>query len=268
MVKLRLLCAVLLVAAVATTAQAELILQDGLNGYAGTQDTYIRGGAADHLLNFGAQPWISAHGNPSGGYMLMPLIRFDDIFGTGPNQWNPGHQVCSAIMKLYCNYSNPYSEGSYVYFTDMVTPGEQGTGTEAVNEGEVCGQARRYRADGDYAGNPGDAWGTAGQASPSGDTGPRIGVDTGGAFINCAIPSDAGVWMDFDVTDVLEAYRLGASHTGFYGRSSAWWPGLNWVSSEDTADISLRPKLVLVPEPITLLLLAAGLPLLRRKRRA
>lgn len=69
--------------------------QEGVNGYTSTVDTYINEGspAAGH----GNSPSMILDNNP----YHQVLIRFDDIFGSGPNQIPPGSTINSASLDVY-----------------------------------------------------------------------------------------------------------------------------------------------------------------------
>jgi hypothetical protein len=63
--------------------ERSLVLQQGLNGYAGTQDTHLRAAAAG--TNLGGNATILTDLD-DGGLQTQALLRFDNLFGTGPNQ--------------------------------------------------------------------------------------------------------------------------------------------------------------------------------------
>ncbi len=70
--------------------------QQGSNGYAGTQDTYVRNGTN---TSQGNNTTISFDGSGSG--TEQGLIRFDSIFGNGPGQIPYGSTINSASLTIY-----------------------------------------------------------------------------------------------------------------------------------------------------------------------
>ena len=88
-----------------TSHAGESIFQEGVNGYTGTLDTEIVGGQPD------AEGSNTTTLNPDGadrGGEVQVLIRFDNIFGTEPNQIPPGQSVFFASLTL--NISGPGSD--------------------------------------------------------------------------------------------------------------------------------------------------------------
>lgn len=268
----------LLVVALATTMlvgsvpAATITFQDGLNGYAGTRDTYVSGFlAGSHEENYGNGE-LTALGIPDGTtYRMSALIRFEDMFGSGANQIPAaGMTIQSATMELYAR--RVYKVSWYWMGAKlMLTPWVEGSSVGTPEEGASCGEARRYRADGDYAGNPQDAWGTDGLPRPGADPmGPQAGVDYVDTFGPAStIPVDPG-WMQFDVTAELQSWYDGsADNWGLYVMCARSGAGAIYRSSEYTDDVTERPKLTIqyIPEPATMALLGLGGLLLRRKRR-
>jgi len=81
-------------------AQTTVTFQQGVNGYTGTQDTYIRSAGA--TTSYGNDEDISIDGD-DGSPGLQPnqgLIRFDNIIGTGAGQIPPGSVISSATLNL------------------------------------------------------------------------------------------------------------------------------------------------------------------------
>ncbi|WP_439535291.1 DNRLRE domain-containing protein [Methyloversatilis sp.] len=114
----------LLAALPATAAANTLTFQNGLNGYAGTQDTVIRSAAPG--ANYGSESDISVDGD-DGSPGLQPnqgLIRFDGLFGNGTGQISSGFTVVSATLTL-----NVFNPGSGFTVHDMLTDWAQGSAT-------------------------------------------------------------------------------------------------------------------------------------------
>jgi len=75
---------------------ATATFQTGFNGYAGTVDTFIDGD--NPTATFGTQDDMFTEG---GSENLQGLIRFDNIFGTGPGQIPFGATIQSASLVVY-----------------------------------------------------------------------------------------------------------------------------------------------------------------------
>ncbi|MBL9152942.1 MAG: DNRLRE domain-containing protein [Verrucomicrobiales bacterium] len=77
-------------------------LVQGLNGYTGTQDTYIRSDSAAVDTAYGNDPDVSVDGDDGspGNAPNQGLLRFDDLIGTGANQIPAGSVVGSATLTL------------------------------------------------------------------------------------------------------------------------------------------------------------------------
>lgn len=96
---------------------ATLTFQNGLNGYTGTEDTYIQ--SASPTANNGASEsirWDSSDGSPAGPVYL--LLRFDGVFGNNPGQIPPGSTISLAEL-------------SYTVGGDANAPGDPGDLREA-----------------------------------------------------------------------------------------------------------------------------------------
>jgi uncharacterized delta-60 repeat protein len=111
--------------------------QEGLNGYTGTQDTYLRDNAATTAYG-NEQTVVVDYSSP-----LSPgLIRFDNLFGAGANQIPAGSTITSATLSVYVlNRDNadivtlhrmlaPWSEAST---HNSLTSGVQYDNVEAVS---------------------------------------------------------------------------------------------------------------------------------------
>jgi hypothetical protein len=80
-----------------TLALGAAFFQQGINGYAGTRDTYVRNDAP--TTNLSTSTTIRVDGeNP----LSHGLLRFDDIVGTGPGQISPcGSLILSATLTVW-----------------------------------------------------------------------------------------------------------------------------------------------------------------------
>jgi hypothetical protein len=222
-----------------------LVFQQGLGGYAGTQDTMVRSnetaGAGDSRdTNYGAEAFISVDGDDGspGAKPNHGLVRFDNVFGTLPGQVQPGDIITGATLRLYV--SNP---GSGMALHDMLAPWSQGSVTWNSLAGGV-------QTDGVEA-----------AVSPVAS----VGANNTGENVPTG-------WLSINVTSSLQ------------GAQSAALPGLGWAllpfvagtngidfhTSEFALDAALRPELSVsvVPEPGTWALMLGGALLLGAAHRA
>jgi hypothetical protein len=103
--------------ALARQAQAQTSgirsFQEGVSGYIGTLDTQLR--MASSNANTAASVDLitdGADGNPAGAttnYASQIILRFDNIFGAGPNQIPPGSLIRKATLALYSTAGNAQS---------------------------------------------------------------------------------------------------------------------------------------------------------------
>jgi hypothetical protein len=83
---------------VISTPEGEFVFEDGADGYSGTVDTFLNTGNGAADINGEDANW-GWDADDNGG-QSFGLIRFDDIFGTAPNQVPPGTTIDSAIIFL------------------------------------------------------------------------------------------------------------------------------------------------------------------------
>lgn len=248
MIRTTTLLASLLAAGLAQAADVSLSFQQGLNGYAGTQDTMIRSnetaGGDSRGLNYGSLEDLSVDGDDGspGSKPNHGLIRFDNLFGNAAGQIRAGDTIVSA--KLTVSVFNP---GSGMTMHDLLVDWNQGTATW------------------NSLGNGIQANGT--------DAGATVLASIGANNSSENVPNGALV---FDLTASLQAAQAGAvpGHGWALLPFAAGTNGIDFRSSEYLADPKLRPLLSVtvtpVPEPGTWALLASGLALvagaLRRRR--
>lgn len=86
-----------------TLLAATFSFQHGVNGYAGTVDTFISQNAP--LTAQGASLVVEwdADDPPASGLENIGLVRFDDIFGTNGAQIPPGSQITRAVLSYTVN---------------------------------------------------------------------------------------------------------------------------------------------------------------------
>ena len=243
--KLHLSTALMLGMFVSGASAQTLVFQQGLGGYAGTQDTMVRsnetaapGDSRD--TNYGAEVFVSVDGDDGspGSKPNHGLVRFDNLFGTLAGQIQPGDIITSATLRVFV--SNP---GSGMTVHDMLAPWAQGTVTWNSLVGGV-------QTDGVEAG-----------ATP---------VATFGAN-NSAENVPTG-WLSINVTSSLVSAQSGA----LPGLGWAMIPfvagtnGIDFHTSEYAVNAALRPELSVsvVPEPGTWALMLGGVMLLGAATRA
>ncbi len=99
--------------------------QQGVNGYAGCQDTEIR--AANPANNY-ATAVIILTDNSDGGGVAQALLRFDNLFGSGAGQIPPGSTINSATLRLSSTNANAQTGGT-VGMHPMLVDWSQSTAT-------------------------------------------------------------------------------------------------------------------------------------------
>lgn len=233
-----LLVASALLAALPATASADmLVFQQGLNGYAGTQDTMVRsnetaGDGDSRGTNFGLLDFISVDGDDGspGAKPNQGLIRFDNLFGSAAGRIKAGDTIVSAVLNLYVD--NP---GSGFTMYDMLTDWSQGVITW------------------NNIGSGIQANGVEAAATPVF----TIGANTGSENVGTG-------WLSIDLTASLQAAQAGS--VPGYGWAmipfAAGSNGIDFYTSEYFAQ-NFRPQLsvevLAVPEPETYAMLLAGL---------
>jgi hypothetical protein len=268
---MRIFCiGVVMVLALSAVGHADILtLQQGLNGYAGCEDTLIL--KSNGYANFGGDddfymgrvPWVA---EARGG-----LIRFNDIAGSGVNQVPAGMVISDATLRMKTkSASTSYVTRLFTMWTDWAEGSDPGSAGAMPEVGASCHNVRYYRADGDYAGNQGDAWGTGGVV----EDGPVRNIDYD--FDHEVTRTDnpgADVWMEFDITSAVQSWYDGSqANYGLYGFNNNTGTESRFWSSEDLVDGGARrPELVityeLVPEPMSMMLLMVSMPWLIKRGR-
>ncbi|MCD4728154.1 MAG: DNRLRE domain-containing protein [Pirellulales bacterium] len=252
----RVMTGVLVLAAVtciATVHADTIVLQDGLNGYAGTDDTSFWTAGPDN--NYGARNTLDVgHYYYSGSQLVKSLIRFD--LSSIPT----GSTVNGATLSFTTAVSNSATVTNELFRVLPANTGwveGAGTGTPA-SSGEPCwnyhgyntvpwaGSAGLSTADTDYAAAALDVP----QASGA------IGNTVTFTFNDVSFFNGPGGWL----ANPLD--NAGFLFQSVPGTGSGQWTYNQYHSSEGTT-VALRPVLTLdvtpIPEPSTLALLATGL---------
>ena len=280
--------ALVAVVGLAGTAWADSItFQDGLNGYTGTADARLwsqtptgNGGAADTvgpLNSFFGIPSTTIRGYPA-------LFRFDDIFsGTLSGTLI---EINAATFSFYGRNSSGAASNT-AFVRPMLSSWVEGTATDASDNagGGVTYGYRGY----DSSGPTYTYWGTNSTVEAGGiqDTDWQTDGAATNTYTSVAYPGPLG-WVDFDITAAVIAWQddnLSRAQTGSIapianngmvaGTTATPPPEGGPIArlSEYMTDTTERPKLVIdytvIPEPVTVALLALGSAalLLRRRRR-
>lgn len=107
------LSGVLLLASV-TSVQAQettVVFQQGVNGYEGLSDLFIRSGGPDNNYE-GRAEW---EWDGEDGGVNFALFRFDDIIGTGENQIPPEAEIIHAELQTFISNSGSSDQFSTIY---------------------------------------------------------------------------------------------------------------------------------------------------------
>jgi len=228
--------AIATMAAGAVSSAAIVTFQQGANGYSGTADTFLVAGAnADNPrgTNVGVQTRGDSHG----------LIRFDDIFGSGPNQIPAGQQIISATLTVTTN--NQSVDG--FQFHRMLLPFDEATDTWNTWKSGTSGRnlTEGVQADGQEA-------------------------STVVEYIVAPGSVDTVATHTFDLTASVQAWYAGQANHGWVILPASTAQTDSWIfRSRDWTTQSERPLLTVeyaVPEPACLAIVGLGtLRLLRRR---
>ena len=111
----------------AGAASHTLHFQQGLNGYTGTVDTYVRGADPDAAL--GSEFEVSVDAS-DGGAPSHTLLRFDRLFGSASGQIGSGEVIESATLTLQIS-----SAGSGIRLHHMLTAWTAAATWNSLGEG-------------------------------------------------------------------------------------------------------------------------------------
>lgn len=231
------------------SANAAITFQDGLNGYAGTADTWIASGVAvtdntsdETDANYEGNTSLKVEDDPSQSDG-QGLIRFDSIFGGGPNQIALGSTITSATLSMTTDTTSNANVPSSPSLHEMLISWDAGTVTWDTYDTSALGVGGGMLAGVEYTGTA---------------------VDGGGENL---ANGQVGTW---DVTSSLQAWSAGGTNNGwaFIGNTNNGWD----ARTSEFATAGSRPLLTIeftpVPEPTTTALLGlGGLALIFRRRK-
>lgn len=192
---------------------------EGVNGYEGVHDTSVAEESLER--NEGPIERVLADGGDGDG--TWPLVRFDNIFGDGPDQIPPGTEITSAKLRI-----SVFNSGNFVEIYDLL-PGNPFTDLSDDAAAEAGIEPTNF--------------GTFGDPQPDGsgfyDFGNPLDI----------IPSGFGGLTDLDVTSSMQRYSNGEENTGwiFHHEGAFGGPadGVEWRSSEWPGDVEeQQPELI------------------------
>lgn len=223
---------------------AEVILQNGANGYQGASDTTLNGTNENQAsFNYGHDEKLSVAGVAHGGMKQLGLIRFGDL--TGPGALPVGARVSRAMLELY-KVGEPTDKGQYqkVAAKDLVINGyrmlkgwQAGDMRGEVSEGAATFAYRAYKSD------VPEFWGDSNQI----EQGPVKGVDydTTGATKAAMLVGVKDAWMQFDVTGLVQKWLdEPEANYGVLLSARSFYIGSFFASCE-ASETEFRPKLVI-----------------------
>ncbi|OWY63865.1 hypothetical protein B7486_50565, partial [cyanobacterium TDX16] len=181
-----------------------LTFREGLNGYTGTQDTYIQQDPANQGTNNGAALDFGWDGDDpaSTGFDVDGLIRFDSIFGAGGSQIPLGAEITEATLFL-----TVFNTGDVGSVRRVLT-----NWTEASTYSSFCG----------------------GGCTEGVSYTPEVGTLTAGTATEISV----------NVTSSVQAWSDGATNFGWIIRPSTGTDGVDVRSSEYATTVTQRPRLV------------------------
>ncbi len=207
------------------TTDGEYRFMDGKNGYDGTVDTSI---AEESLQrNEGRLIRVLADGGdtPDGTW---PMIRFDDIIGTGEGQIPPNSTIVSAVIRL-----SVFNGGERTSLHDL-KPGHPFTEYSNDEASELGVAPTNYETFGDLR-----------AAHDSGLLGNFYDLDNSLDTITAGFTGN----LDLNVTSSIQRYANGDENTGwifhFGGAFGGSANGVEWRSSEWTPK---PPRLVITAQ--------------------
>ena len=187
------------------TSAETVSFQQGVNGYAGTQDTFLQqhpSGAGTNRGTASSLAWDDD--NPSGtGFDIYTLLRFDSIFGKGAGQIPLGAQITEAT--LFLTISDTGDDG---VVHRLLSPWDEASTFNSFCGG-LCDEGTEY--------------------------GPQVGL----------VPSGTSGTAQVNVTRSVQSWSDGATNYGWMIRPAAeYYRGGGHARSSEYATLAERPQLV------------------------
>jgi hypothetical protein len=211
----------------APVAAGAYTLKQGLNGYVGTDDTEVRTSNAG--ASFGSQGYMhvdtddTAGGGPAGP--SHGLVRFNGLFGSGPNQFPADRDVMSATLRLYTHPGRAFADGSGFEVRRMLVDWSE---SSTWNSLSVNGAGITANGSNGF------------EALANADG--FVGANTSGVNVGF------GTWMEFPVTRSVRAWKNGQANYGWLLQA---FPGASNAIRPETSESELPggffPELVIVP---------------------
>ena len=224
-------------ASTALSEQFTFTFQQGVNGYAGTRDTHLD--EAGGGTSYGSDTYMAVDAHYGGSLRNDALLVFDGIFGSGADQIPDGAEILSATLRIYIPPPGSGTCGATLH--RMLRPWNESDTWDIWGDGEYPhNSVGGIQADGTEAvADPDDEVGTVTE----------------------------GTYVDFDVTDSLQAWSDGAANCGWVFLPKPISVDGWRISTHEEPILQYRPELTVIPEPATLSLLALGGLVMVRKRR-
>lgn len=108
------------------------VFQDGVAGYAGTQDTQVRGAAPDDASR-GSAGMVSADLEDPAPYPAQTLLRFENIIGEAVGQVPPGAIIHNATLRLYT--LDPTAAANPIRVLRMLVPWSESSTWSSLGNG-------------------------------------------------------------------------------------------------------------------------------------
>ena len=183
--------------------------QQGVGGYAGTQDTELRQSAPDAILGSATSVGVDAGVPGATPSPRQGLLRFDGLFGEEPGRIPPGSRVTSAMLTL-----NVQEAGSGFTLHRVLAPWSEVSTWNSLAAGIVATDVEAHRWTEHVAGTPSD--------------GPWVRNGT----------------LRIDVTDSVQAWEQGEPNHGWALLPRSGGIDDLLLSSSESLVTSARPRLV------------------------
>ncbi len=245
-------------------ASAALVsFQQGVSGYAGTDDTMLASWAGAPSLSFGGRPNFDVGSfSTSSTARSNGLVRFD--LTSLATMFPGGYTVNSATLRLTTSnvaFNSSASGNVQAILLDNANAGwVEGTSVGGA-EASVSVWHRRLTGTDTTNNGPGSETWTGGSGAAGSDGGTVLGSAAMVTTLNTAIDIDLGASLSF-----IDTWASGGTNGGFYLRAedlSASAGGRQSFFSSEDPTVGGRPELILdvtaIPEPSSFVLLLGAL---------